>query len=488
MPHKPNDLSRRRFLGQASCAAMSSISVINTLLHLKLASRVAAQPVPSDRRTLVCVYLGGGMDSFNLLMPRDATRHAIYRTTRNELAIPRTGNGAMLPLNQDAGGDGQEYGIHPSCGSIQELFNGIGGDTSKRRAAFVSNVGTLIQPTTLNDYNNGTAPLPQALFSHSDQSDQWMTSVPQGMIQATGWAGRTADLLHSTANAPGGVAMNMSFAGNNLWQVGSGTNQFVVSTDGALVFTEAGNNDPLHPFTLKNQAHESILGETYSNLMQQSYATLTKESLELQRSFEAAFNNYDTSAIDAFLPGDNYYSTNMLAVAKCIALREQLGLTRQTLFVNFGGWDHHGELLQSQIDMFGEMMPALAGFQKALETLGLQDSVITYTATEFGRTLRSNGQGTDHAWGNNSLIFGGPVQGGRIYGTFPDLTLDGPEDVGYGGRLLPSTSVDEMFAEMLRWFGVSSTDLATVLPNITNFYNPSSSTLPLGFVKNGTWT
>ncbi len=482
----PQDLSRRRFLGQASCAAMSSVSVVNTLLHLNLAARVAAQPAPTDRRTLVCVYLGGGMDSFNLLMPRDTTRHNIYRATRSELAIPLTGTRAMLSLNQD-GGDGQLYGIHPSCASIQELFNGLGGDASKRRAAFATNVGTLIQPTTLAQYNNETVPLPRALFSHSDQSDQWMTSVPQGMIQATGWAGRAADLLHSTSNS-GGVSMNMSFAGNNLWQVGGTTNQFVVSTDGALVFTEpAGNLPATHPFALKNSAHESILQQTYSNLMQLSYASLTKDSLALQRSFEAAFNGYDTSAIDALF-SDNYYGTNMLAVAKSIALREQLGLTRQTIFVNFGGWDHHGELLNSQVEMFGEMMPALAGFQKALELLGLQDSVITYTATEFGRTLRSNGQGTDHGWGNNSLIFGGPVQGGRIYGTFPDLTLDGPDDVGYGGRLLPSTSVDELFAEMLRWFGVSSTDLATVLPNITNFYDPYATTLPLGFVKNGMWS
>jgi uncharacterized protein (DUF1501 family) len=171
-----------------------------------------------------------------------------------------------------------------------------------------------------------------------------------------------------------------------------------------------------------------------------------------------------------------------------IALRGQLGLRRQTIFISHGGWDHHGELLDSQAEMLDLLDPALLAFQRALEQLGLQDSVITFSASDFGRTLRSNGNGTDHAWGGNALIMGGPVQGGRIYGSFPDLALESNNDTGYGGRLIPTTSVDQFLAEMLRWFGVPAANMSYVLPNIANFYNVNSSSLPIGFLKPGTWT
>ncbi len=173
--------TRRRFLGEASCAAVSSVSILNMLLNLKLANHAAAQAAPTDRKTLVCLFLQGGMDSYNFLVPRDSTRHAIYSTSRGNLALAQA---SLKTLNQDAGGDGQLYGMHPCCSGLQELFNGLGGDTSKRRLALVSNVGTLIQPTTKSQYLAESVPLPRALFSHSDQIDQWQTSVPQGLTQA----------------------------------------------------------------------------------------------------------------------------------------------------------------------------------------------------------------------------------------------------------------------------------------------------------------
>jgi len=478
-------LTRRRFLGEANCAAISSIPVLSMLLNLRMASQVAAQGAPADRKTIVCVLLSGGCDTFNLLVPRDA-RHATYATSRGNLALPTSGTGAVLPLDQN-GGDGLAYGIHPSCAGLANLFNGIGGDTSKRRLSFISNIGTLIQPTTKAQYAAESVPLPRALFSHSDQIDQWQTSVPQGMTEASGWAGRTADLLHATANT-GQSAMNISFSGNNLFQVGNSTQQFVVTDSGALTLTSAQpGQSASNPLTIKNNAHRSLIEQTYSNLMQQSYSKLTKDSLDLQQYFQSVFNSYDVSGIKGLFPG-SFYGTNMLALARSIAVRQQLGLTRQTLFVNFGGWDHHGELLETQAGMLAGLSAALSGFQLALEQLGLQDSVITFTASDFGRTLRSNGRGTDHAWGANQIVMGGPVQGGRICGTFPDLALDSNDDVGYGGRMLPSTSVDQFFAELLRWFGVSGSNLPSVLPNITNFYNPSSASLPIGFLKPGTWS
>lgn len=471
---------------------MSSLPLMNMLLNLRMAGQVAAQAPPVDRRTLVCVLLSGGCDTFNLLVPRDA-RHATYAASRGNLALPiddglplnQTQN--LLPLNQSIE-NGTLYGIHRKCSELAELFNGIGGDTAKRRLSFISNVGTLVQPTTKTQYVNETVPLPRALFSHSDQVDHWQTSVPQGMTQASGWAGRTADLLHATANPLSTAAMNISFAGNNLWQVGNNTQQFVVTDSGALTLSAAQVGQPAtNPLTIKNNAHRSLIEQTYSNLMQQSYATLTKSSLDLQMNFQSIFNSTNVSSISALFP-DNYIGSTMLAVARTIAIREQLNLTRQTILVNFGGWDMHGELLEAQSDLFSLLVPALHGFQMAMEQLGHQDSVLTFTSSDFGRTLRSNGRGTDHAWGGNQIVMGGAVQGGKVCGTFPDLTLDGPDDVGYGGRLLPTTSVDQLFAEMLRWFGVSGSNLSTILPNIGNFYSPTSSSLPIGFLKPGTWT
>lgn len=484
--------SRRRFMGQASCAAMSGVSALNALLNLKLAGQAAAAGSPPNRRTLVCVFLNGGCDSFNWLVPRDAPRHSVYSTSRGNLALAA---GDLLTLNQD-GGDGQLYGIHPSCEGFQELFNGLGGDTAKRRAAFVSNIGTLIQPVTKAQYLAESVPLPRALYSHADQIDQWQTSVPQGLTQLSGWGGRAADILHSTANS-GQTSMSISLSGNNLFQVGNSTQQFVITSDGALTLTGQQSDpggDPNNPLRLKNQASRSVIEQQYSNLIQDSYAQLSKSSLDMQEYFLQQFTAYDDSAVASYFPSNNWLAQQFRAALKTIVLREQLGLTRQTLYISFGGWDHHGELLDAQSGMLAFLDTALSGFQKALDylgtqpaTAGIQDSVMTYTASDFGRTLRSNGRGTDHAWGGNALVLGGPVQGGRIYGTFPDQSLDGGNDTGYGGRMIPTTSVDQFFAEMLRWFGVSAGDTSYVLPNINHFYTPGAGSLPLGFLRAGTW-
>lgn len=478
-----NPATRRHFFGRSACAAMSSLPVMNTLLNLQLAGRAAADGAPTDHRTLVCIFLNGGMDSFNWLVPRDSARHATYTTTRGNLALSTS---EILSLNQD-GGDGQLYGIHPSCTGLADMFNGTGSFAGKRRLSMLANVGTLIQPVTKAQYLAESIPLPRALYSHSDQIDQWQTSVPQGMTQLSGWAGRTADLIHATANA-NSIAMNISLSGNSLWQVGNNTTQFVVTDRGALTFTGSEISDPLHPMRLKNSAHRSILQQNYANLMQQSYGQLTKSSIELQEFFLQQYNSFDDSAVASLFPGTNYIAQQFRAAVKMIALRPALGLHRQTLFIAFGGWDHHGELLETQAGMLNTLNTSLTAFQGALEQLGLQDSVITYSASDFGRTLRSNGRGTDHAWGGNALVMGGPVQGGRVCGTFPDLTLESSDDTGYGGRMIPTTSVDQFFAEMLRWFGVPASGMSTVLPNIGNFYDVNSTSLPLGFLRPGTWT
>ncbi|MBL9132687.1 MAG: DUF1501 domain-containing protein, partial [Verrucomicrobiaceae bacterium] len=327
--------TRRHFFGRTACAAMSSVPVLNTLINLQLAGRTAAQQAPTDHRTLVCLFLNGGMDSFNWLVPRDGARHAVYSTTRGNLALPiihpTDVDLNLRALDQD-GGDGQLYGIHPSCAGMQAMFNGTGNFAGKRRAAILTNVGTLIQPVTKAQYLAESVPLPRALYSHSDQIDQWQTSVPQGMTQLSGWAGRTADVLHSTANS-NSIAMNISLAGNSLWQVGNATTQFVATESGALTFTGSEIGNPLHPMRLKNTAQRSIIQQNYANLMQQSYGQLTKSSIELQEFFLAQYNSYNDAPVAALFPAGNYIAQQFRAAVRMIALRQALGLHRQTIFI-----------------------------------------------------------------------------------------------------------------------------------------------------------
>ncbi|MGJ8723805.1 MAG: DUF1501 domain-containing protein [Roseibacillus sp.] len=478
-------MNRRKFFGESACAALGSTSIMSTLLNLKMAGQAAAAGLPSggdDCKTLVCIFLHGGIDSFNVLVPRDATRYAEYAASRTNLALDDT---ALLTLNQ-AGGDGQLYGLHPGTTGLQELFNGIGGDPTKRRLSFVSNVGTLVEPTSMTAYQNDSVSLPIALFSHIDQIEQWQTSLPQGGNNLTGWAGRAADVLHSTLNQDQ-ASMSLSFAGNNIFQVGNTTQQFVMTPQGALSFSQQGTD--LNNVTVqKNIVVKSMVDQHYTNLMETAFAELTKQSVDQQEFVQEQFDSVSPDYINTGFP-DNPIAQQLQGALRMIHLREELGLRRQTIFLSFGGWDHHGELLESQDGLLRQLSPALEAFQAALEELELEDSVITFTASDFGRTLRSNGRGTDHAWGGNQLVMGGPVAGGQVTGDYPSLALDGPNDVGRGGRLLPTTSVDEFFGELLLWFGLSPDDFSAVLPNLSNFYDPGTadpsdpSTFPIGFLK-----
>jgi len=488
---KSQAMNRRKFLRQFNCAAVGSSAILNTLLNLRLANSVAAQGGPLDNKALVCIFLSGGIDSFNVLVPWEQTRYNAYSITRGPfgsnggLALDRN---ALLQLPAPA----NDFGLHPSCANLQAMASGTGAFAGKQRLAFLTNAGTLVQPITKAQYNawengqNAALPVPKALFSHSDQIEQWQTAVPQGMSQLSGWAGRAADILQSYYNT-GTTSMSISLGGNNVFQVGNNTQQFVITPSGAALSFEGntGGDETGNPLKLKNNALRSTLEQHYTNLLTESFSRLTKQSDDAQLFFQAQFDSATGqlgSAVEALFPANNYVADTLKAVVKTIKIRTLLGLRRQTFFVSYGGWDHHGELLNTEAGMLSTLDGAIGAYQQALELLGLQNDVITFTSSDFGRTLRSNGRGTDHAWGGNAMVFGGKVDGGKIFGTYPDLTLNGPDDVGRGGRLLPSTPVDLYFAELLRWFGVSAGNMPYVLPNIANFWDPSSSTPPLGFV------
>ncbi|MBL9173201.1 MAG: DUF1501 domain-containing protein [Verrucomicrobiales bacterium] len=481
-----NPISRRGFLRQINCAAVGSGALLNTLLNLKLANSLTAQTTPSHK-ALVCLFLNGGMDSFNFLVPTDS-RYNTYSVSRGVagseggLSIAQS---SLLPLTNAMSG----YGLHPSCPQIRDMVNGTG-QFPQKRLSFIANLGTLVQPITKAQYNawengnNAALPVPRALFSHSDQAEHWQTAVPQGLAHLTGWVGRAADILNAAHNQ-GGVSMSISLNGNNVLQVGNQTQPFAITPNGSLTFSSDAGGSPINPLQLKNSTLRSTLDQHYANLLTESFAQITKSSDEAQQYFQAQYESTGASlgaTVDALFPASNAVAMTLKAVLKSIKISSQLGLSRQSFFVNIGGWDHHGELLDTHAGMLSTLDTAIGAFQRGLDLLGLSNQVITFSASDFGRTLRSNGRGSDHAWGGNAFVFGGPVDGGKLFGTYPSLALDGSDDVGRGGRMLPSMPIDKYFAELMRWFGVPNGSLSYVLPNISNFYNVNSTTPPIGFV------
>ncbi len=479
--------SRRQFLGETSCAAIGSTSVLSTLLNLTMANHAAAQGgFGGQRKALVCLFLSGGCDTYNLLIPTDA-RYAEYAASRSGLAIPLN---QLRPLN------GTNFGLHPSCVRLAEMFNGLGGDVTKKRVALLTNVGTLVEPIPDKAaYLNGNIALPKALFSHRDQIEQWQTSVPQGMQILSGWGGRAADVIHSAFNtdqtANYYMPINFSLSGNSAFQIGQSEGQFVITSGGALSFTGASSSSAV--YQAKDRALRDVIAspieDHYQNLFQRTHGRITSNSVERGVQFQSQFDepgsvnghNIEAALNAAGFP-NHWLSSQFRAAVKTIAIREKLKLARQTVFIEYGGWDHHTELLTNQRNMLTVLDGVLYAFQKSLEALGLAEDVLTFTCSDFGRTLRSNGQGTDHAWSGNQFVMGGPVTGGVIRGNFPSLVIDGNDDIGRGGRIFPRLSADEYFCEMLRWFGVTAGDMDQVLPNIRNFYDPASTANPVGFL------
>jgi uncharacterized protein (DUF1501 family) len=459
-------LSRRQFLGSANCALVSAIPVMNTLLNLRLASSAAAaEGTPTGFKALVCLFLNGGADSFNMLVPR-GTAYPEYSGIRSSIAIPEA---QLLPINP-TNPVGRPLGLHPALPGLRDIFEA-------GKLAWVANVGTLVDTVTKAQYNASQG-LPLGLFSHSDQTEQWQTSLPDKR-SGIGWGGRMADLLKSF-NVQDKFSMNVSLAGSNVWQSGNTVAEYAIrdtGADGMSGYNSAyADNQALTQ--IRSAALDSQMALEYQNLFQQSFAKSKKDATAAYDTFSAA-----TSVT---LPTSVSWPTTPLAnqlkmIAKTIAGRGGLGMCRMTFFVNYGGWDHHSGLLANQASMLPVVNDAVKAFYDTMVALGAQDEVTLYSASDFGRTLTSNSQGSDHAWGGNQFVLGGAVNGQKIYGQYPDLYQDSLLDVGRG-RLIPTTSVDAFFAEMALWLGVAKSSLPLVLPNIARFYSPSSSSPPLGFM------
>ena len=459
-------ISRRQFLGEASCSAVGSASLFSTLLNMRMTNSAAAFNNTDDYKALVCLFLAGGNDSFNMLVPAGSAEYSEYQNVRSDLALAQN---SLLPLNGTVA-DGRRFGVHPSMPEVQQLYN-------SGHLAFIANVGTLVEPTTFADIEAGTARLPVGLYSHIDQIAHWQTSVPDKRI-GFGWGGRTADLLKSL-NENQNISMNISLSGTNTFQAGTSVVDYAIEPYGNGSIGINGYDNPEGPIDfLKKAAIESMLDLEYQNLFEKTLVNTTKIAIDSHAQFSEAIASTPSFATNF---SANEISEAFQMVAKTIAARHMLGFKRQTFFIMFGGWDHHDELLSNQLAMLSVVSRALKEFYDVLVELGVQDKVTTFTASDFGRTLTSNGQGTDHAWGGNHMVMGGSVNGGKIYGEYPTLYINNPLDTGRGS-LIPTISCDEYFAELADWFGVQRADLSAVFPNIGRFYDVYATERPVGFM------
>ncbi|MEM1058675.1 MAG: DUF1501 domain-containing protein [Verrucomicrobiota bacterium] len=494
-----HQLNRRQFLRQTACAALGYTGLVSTISHLSLVNSALAQTNLSNYRALVIVFLYGGNDSNNMLIPRlGHPSYAPYKSTRNVLGILdendpdyQSSNPHSIPLVTTDG----NYGVHHRLQPMADLFND--GDL-----AFVANVGSLTHPIlTQDDFINGTVPQPEHLFSHTNQQMQWQSSIPDQAF-ATGWGGRIADLLYGAASDSDAVSMNISLDGINNLQVGNQVAQYSVDYQGAIPLVGFGqnysgawdgSNYTNNTSGKRLKAFEDIMNFSRSHLLEAGYNDVVRRARANEGLIGEAAAAADASGVDfdAIFGGDTGSLIGQLKmIAKLIAGRGSLGNSRQIFFCSAGGYDTHAAQRDAHDNLMEELGASLKAFSDAMIALGVNDDVLTISHSDFARTLSPNGTdasstGTDHGWGGHQIVMGGGVNGSRIYGHFPNLILDTGRDVDQvrgRGRWIPTTSVDQYLASSARWLGIDNSALSTIFPNLSRFDDPFSGPANLGYV------
>jgi uncharacterized protein (DUF1501 family) len=404
-----------------------------------------------DYRALVCIFLFGGNDSNNTVVPMDDTSFQAYTSIRGNLALTQ----ALLTAPVSTA-SGAPYSFHGKLTEVASLF-------SSKELAVVANVGSLVQPLTRAQYQAQQTPIPLNLFSHSDQQLQWQTSVAQGH-SPTGWAGRAADYIASQNFNSSNFPTFFSVAGNSLEGAGVSTQPVALAPGQSLQL--AGFNS-----SAASQARLSAL----NNLL-----TLGSGLSLVQAADDTLSNSIaDATALSAALAKSTTLKTQfpkstlgaqLQQVAQIIQVQADLGMRRQIFFCSLGGFDTHTNEFNTHNTLYPELSPALAAFYDATQELGVAQNVTTFTESDFSRTFQpTSGDGSDHAWGSHHLVVGGAVQGGQIFGKFPTFELAGPDDADVRGRWIPSTSIDQYGATLCSWFGIPDSALTTVFPNFANF-------------------
>lgn len=496
--HEPS-LTRRAFIRQSSCAALGITGLVNTLAHLTLTRGALAQGLPDeDYKALVVLFLYGGNDSNNMLIPRMGhPAYADYKNHRGVLAIldrddPEyvAGRPSSIPL----AAEGSDYGVHPSFQSVANLFNA-------GQLAFVTNVGTLAFPLSRDEFVGGTVPLPTQLFSHSDQQIEWQSSVADKPFQS-GWGGRVADLLRQRGLAGDKVSLSITASGINSLQIGSDVVQYSVGPRGAVALTGFGTNygsarnadGSYSTSTLgrRLKAFDEITAYTHQNLLEDGYTEVVRRARASEAIVGDAFLAAAQSGVDldsTFSGATTSLGTQLKTIAKLIAGRDLLDNRRQIFFCSVGGYDTHSGQMNAQANLMTELANSLTAFNNAVTALGVADKVLTLTHSDFTRTFTPNSidsstAGSDHGWGGHHIVMGGPVIGGKIYGTFPSLKVGMDQDAGTNrGRWIPTTSVDQYAAVGARWLGVEDGALSAIFPNLHRFDDPFGASTNLGFVN-----
>ncbi len=464
-------VNRREFLRKSVCAALGGASLYSALGNLRLVHAATRQSLFSDYKALVCIFLYGGNDSLNTIVPTSGAPLTNYKTLRGGLA-QTTGLHALTPTAGGGASDGANYALHPAMPEMATLFNA-------GKAAIVANIGTLLFPTSQLQFQNGTIAVPPQLLSHNDQQSQWQTSRPDD-ASANGWGGRVADLLHSGNS--GQIPMSVSVSGTNLFQRGSIVNQYGIDPSGVNAMNYLGNGPETWiigdgPIDDDTTAYNALVASgTQSHVLERAFADVNSRAITNYTLVSAALQAAPT--LTTQFPNTDL-GNQLAMVAKLISVRAALGMSRQIFFVSTGNYDTHSNQIDDQQDNLSELSQAVSAFYNATKEPGLNvsNNVTTFTASDFGRSLEANSTGTDHGWGGHHFVVGGAVRGQRFYGTMPSLASDNnPDDTGYG-QIIPTLAVDQYAATLASWFGVASGDLATVFPNLGRF-----SAANLGFV------
>ncbi len=456
--------SRRNFLKTAG--AMSLGAGAGFAFDLARFNAFAADT--SGYKALVCVFLFGGMDGHDTIIPYDNGSYNQYADIRRALfdryddlegGSTRTRD-RLLPMSLANASDfaGRQFAMPPELGPLHELFD-------RGDCAVVSNVGPLVVPMTRTEYENRSAPRPPRLFSHNDQQSVWMASQPEGA--QFGWGGRLADMALAANANPDATFTAVSVAGNAVFLSGEIAGQIEVGSNGPAEIVGVGDDSFYGSNSLPGlfEAQLRAENETIANLIKRDYVNVVDQSIDANRLLRESFES--ASPFSTVFP-ETGLGRQMQIVAQMIALRDTLGVKRQVFFVATGGFDTHSNQANSMPNLHTGIAEAMRALYDATEEIGAQNDVTSFTASDFGRTLTVNRDGTDHGWGGHHFVVGGAVDGNRMVGRFPGPSLGHDLDTG-NGRLIPTTSVDQFAATLGGWFGLNNTELLDALPGLSNF-------------------
>ena len=461
--------SRRQFLRTASLATVSGMSASPFILGLNSMAAMAQGTAASDYRALVCIFLQGGNDGHGTVIATDSGSYAAFTQARSGapgLAYPL---GELLPVVLNTPQSGRTFALNPSLTGLQNLFNA-------GRAAIVANTGTLIEPVTKVQVNANSAPLPASLFSHFDQTAAWQAIASnRGSAEHVGWGGAVADLIESMNMNSNSMFTCISTAGIALFLAGQTSFQLNVTSAGPIPIY--GTTQPLFGSQAGSDALTSILTADEANLFAKEYEVVLKRSMQAQATLSSAM--LPTGATGVPNPPqyldpvgnkltDNPLAVSLQTVARIIGGRASLGVNRQIFYVQLGSFDTHNNQATQHAQLLTQLGQALEYFDGVMTAAGVGNQVTTFTASDFGRTLTSNSNGTDHGWGSHHFVVGGAVKGQDMYGQYPVVGVDQANDIG-AGRLIPTTAVDQYAGTLARWFGLSDGQIRQLFPNFANF-------------------